>query len=89
MRFEDFIASRVEMTVTQFLNTYLSENDREGYGDTIKMHVYADGMPIQQLTHNRFFVVIERSEYTLDSLDKAEHLLWEQFAEEETQHYYN
>jgi hypothetical protein len=89
MVFEDFIASRTEMTVTQYLNTYLSMNDRDYFHkDCIKVHVYADGMHIEELPNKVFYALYERTDVE-GTLHNCEKTLWEYFAKDELKDRYN
>jgi hypothetical protein len=89
MNYEDFISSRTEMTVTQYLNTYLSPSDRENFHkDCIKVHVYVDGMYIEELPNKVFYVLYDRTDCE-GTLHTCEITLWENFAEDELKDRYN
>ena len=86
MTYRDFIQSRVEMTVGMYLLLFLSENDREGFGDTLKLHVYFGSYHINQCPNDKYELVLFNREYTFDTREEAEKYFWDEFLETEMNH---
>jgi hypothetical protein len=79
MTYNDMINSRVEMTVSQYLKTYMSEEDRESFEGVIKMYIYFDGYYIEVLANGIYQVVIANTVHEFVALGLAERHLWEEF----------
>jgi hypothetical protein len=83
MTYKDMIDSKVEMTLSQYLKTYQSIEDREEFEGIIKMYVYFDGYYIEGLPNSKYQVVVYNTVHEFDAIELAEKHLWEEFIRDE------
>jgi hypothetical protein len=83
MKYDDYVGSCVGMTPTQYLKTYLSEQDRETLGTAIKVFVFLDGYYFTLLSNGKYSVYIDRDTNEFDTFDEAVKHMWDEFVKDE------